>query len=209
LAGLLSGFLLPQIACRIAWLKCVRCGKEFSEDSRFDSLLLRLILSLVMAGTWAYGSLVIRNPLHAALLGLLTAIAVLISLIDLRIRIIPNEMVAALVAAGVLFQILRNGAPALLPSLLAMLITMIVFTVAAGAIGAGKVGAGDVKLAGAMALALGYPGILTAMGMMGALLFVYCLIGLAAKKLTLRSMFAFGPFLMGGMIVSLFAFPHP
>ena len=80
---------------------------------------------------------------------------------------------------------------------------IIVFTVLGLIIGLNKIGAGDVKLAGLMGLALGYPHILYALLIMSIALIGYSLVGMAIGKLTHVSMFAFAPFLMLGLVSGL------
>jgi len=121
----------------------------------------------------------------------------------LKTRIIPNELVLATIAVGVCFQITYYGAISMITALFTMAGMMILFSVAAGMVGFGKVGAGDMKLAGAMGLALGYPGILTALAAMSAGLLIYSLTGLFLRKLTMKSAFPFAPFMMLGLAVSL------
>lgn len=144
-------------------------------------------------------------------MSLIFTLSVIIAIIDLQIRLIPNELVLALLVLGLIFQITYFGKESLPSSILTMFGMMLIFSVVAGAMGFGKVGAGDVKLAGAIGLTLGYPNILTALIVLAALIVIYCSIGLATKRLTLRSMFPFAPFMMAGtvsaLICAVFGYP--
>jgi prepilin signal peptidase PulO-like enzyme (type II secretory pathway) len=106
-------------------------------------------------------------------------------------------------AAGIAFQISHSGISALVPSFVCMAVMMVLFAVAAVIVGFDKVGAGDVKLAGVMGLALGYPGIVTALMYMSASLLIFSAFGLILRRITVKSMLPFAPFMMLGMSVSL------
>jgi leader peptidase (prepilin peptidase)/N-methyltransferase len=72
----------------------------------------------------------------------------------------------------------------------------------------GQLGGGDIKLAGLLGLALGWLGwpVLVMGGMLGFLLFsVVALSLLVARRITLRSHLAFGPFMLAGAFVALIA----
>ena len=134
---------------------------------------------------------------------MLFTIAVIIAIIDIRIRIIPNELLLIMLAMGIAYQAVSFGLMAILTSLVCMVVMIIVFTAVAGFVGMDKVGAGDVKLAGAMGLVLGYPNVITAVLIMSAVFLIFTLIGMTLRKLTLKSMLPFAPFMMTGMIFTL------
>lgn len=203
LAGVGLGFFTPDISQKIALHKCKKSDKELAEDKRYTSILLKLIFCILNASVWALAGIYMENLFAAILLSILFSAAVMITVLDLHIRIIPNELVLVMLAVGIAFQAVQFGFKALAFAALTMLIIMIVFTLLAGITGFGMVGAGDVKLAGAMGLALGYPNIFTALIVMAAALLIYSLGGLLLKKLTLRSTFPLAPFLMSGMVIAL------
>jgi Flp pilus assembly protein protease CpaA len=70
--------------------------------------------------------------------------------------------------------------------------------------GSASIGAGDVKLAGAMALVLGFPQIMYGLIGMSGLLVIWIGPGLLLKKITLKSSIAFGPFMMGGTVFAVY-----
>ena len=129
----------------------------------------------------------------------LTGICLAVSVIDLRVRRIPNVLVAALaVWALVQGQILDEPdlASALLGGLVGGGIFALLFV-----LGRGAMGAGDVKFVAASGLLLGYPLILGAM--LGGILFG----GLAALALLVtgragrKDAIAYGPYLALGVWV--------
>jgi prepilin signal peptidase PulO-like enzyme (type II secretory pathway) len=203
LAGAAAGFMLPEAAQRISDYKNRKKGTDQPVSLLFISLPVKMTVSILNAILWLYSGFGTVLFLQAFALSLLFSLAILISIIDLRIRIVPNELVLAMCAAGVVFQLTFFGIRLLLSSVFIMLGMMILFTAVAGFVGFGKVGAGDVKLAGVMGFSLGYPSILTALAAMSAALLIYSLGGLITRKLTLKSAFPFAPFMMLGLAVSL------
>lgn len=203
LAGFSVGLLTPMAADKIIFYKCSRKDTKYIYDTRFTSRFVLTVVCLVNTLAWSLAGLKMENTLAALFLAILFAASVLIAVIDLRIYIIPNELVLFVLVTGILFQIQYFGFRSLLTACSAMFAMIMLFTVAAGIAGAGKVGAGDIKLAGAMGLVLGYPNIMTALIVMSAALVLYSVIGLITRKLTLHSMFAFAPFMMSGMAFSL------
>ena len=108
-----------------------------------------------------------------------------------------------MIVLGLAFQAVQFGLSALFPALLCMVAMMILFSAVAGFIGFDKVGAGDVKLAGTMGLALGYPAIISGLIIMSVVFVLFTLAGLVTKKLTLKTMVPFAPFMMTGMVFAL------
>ncbi len=198
--GAVLGFLIPKI---IKYFILSKKKAEYVVPDYINSLSFKLVFCLINAAAWFLSGLLMGNMIIALLAAVLISIAIIITAIDLLIRIIPNYLVLAMLIAGVIFQVSTNGWRGLLYALVCGVLMMAVFTAVAGMVGFGGVGAGDVKLAGAMGLALGYPQILTAMIIMAAVLIVYCLGGLLTKKLTLKSAFPFAPFMMAGMVFVL------
>lgn len=204
-AGCALGFLIPFFAQKTATYKYAAMGKELMPDLQFARIPLKIGCAVFNAAGWMVAGLFAANWVSSALMVLLWTLAIVISIVDIRIHIIPNEAVLVMAILGAGFQFSLFGVNGLLWALAAMVAVMVVFTVLAGFLGLHTVGAGDVKLAGAMALALGYPYILYGLSGMAALLAAYCVFGMAARKLTLKSMIPFAPFLMTGMLVAIAA----
>ena len=203
LAGMALGLEVPDIAQRIVLYKCRKKNSVTAKDSRYTTALLKLGLFILNGSAWCLSGLLAEHFGAAILISFLFTTAILIAIIDLRIRIVPNELLLVMVAAGIAFQAVQFGHMAILTSILCMIAMIIFFTVVAGIVGFDKVGAGDVKLAGAMGLALGYPNIITALIIMSAVFFIYTFTGLMLKKLTLKSMLPFAPFMMTGMVFAM------
>lgn len=161
------------------------------------------LFCLASAAAWVVGSLTMGGLAAGFLLGLVLVLALLLAVIDLRVRVIPNELVLALLLTGVVFQLYHGGVAALLNAMLTMVALALLFLLFAALLGLGMVGAGDVKLAAAMGMVLGYPAVMPAMIIMSTAFALVGLGGLLSRRLTLKSMLPFAPFLMLGMVVSL------
>jgi Flp pilus assembly protein protease CpaA len=204
-AGAAAGWFIPLIARKTAEYKLKKAGKTLPVDKRFSSLLLKLICLVVSGTLWATVGLLTANLFQAALLAVILLDAAVITVVDIKIHIIPNEAVLFMLLAGLLLQITSNGLEAIIAAVVSMLAVMIVFIMLGSILGFHTIGAGDVKLAGAMGLMLGYPYIMYALIGMSALFLVWCCGGLLARKLSLKSMFAFAPFMMGGTVLAIVA----
>ena len=203
LVGMVAGYLMLVWTDKLIEKKSSQKNIKKEGTEFFSKNYLKITLVMINAAAWAGAGLQGKNPLDALLLVILFSLAVMIAMIDLRIHIIPNELVIAILFIGICFQLIHFGGRSLLIAAACMLGIMIIFLIVAALIGFDKVGAGDVKLAGAMGLVLGYPDILTAVQAMCVAMLIYIFIGLKAYRLTLKSMFAFGPFMMMGLIVAL------
>ena len=203
LAGAALGFVLPVISQKLAQYKYRKKSLIFEDDSRYTTLLIKLGLCVLNGGSWLFSVFCAESIIVAALLSILFSIALLTALVDIQIRIIPNELLLVMIILGLAFQAVQFGFSALLSAFLCMVAMMFLFSAVAGFIGFDKVGAGDVKLAGVMGLALGYPSIISGLIIMSAIFVLFTLAGLVTKKLTLKTMVPFAPFMMTGMVFAL------
>ena len=199
IVGLVIGYKIPDISDKI--IKYKRPETNIDENNFLDSNIMRVMIVAVTAVLWVLSGS-INNTIIGLLISAQITIGIIIAYIDVKIRIIPNELVLAMVVLGIIFQILNYGFKALIGAAITMVVMMAVFTAVAGFVGFGKVGAGDVKLAGAMGIALGYPLIVTAIGVMAVSLLVFILSGMALKKIYLSTMLPFAPFMITGYITA-------
>lgn len=204
-AGLIGGFFIPLLAHKTAVYKYAQRGRALAADGRYTGTLAKAGSTVYNMAGWALAGLLAGNLPAALLAALLWTASLLIGIVDIRTRIIPNEAAAVLAVLGALFQLSYFGIRGLLWALVCMAAVMAVFSILALVMGGGAVGAGDVKLAGAMGLALGYPHILHGLIGMGVFLAVYSFAGFALKKITLRSMVPFAPFLLTGLDIAIIA----
>ena len=203
LTGALSGFIIPYAAQKLSLYKASVAKRANAFDNLFTSVYTKVIVCLLSAAVWALAAAGMENLFLALLISLLFGLSLLTALVDLKINVIPNELVISMLIVGIVFQCSYYGFDSLLTAILCMAIIAGLFNIIAVALGFSKVGAGDVKLSGVMGLVLGYPNIIAALTIMSISLLIYSQIGLLTRKLTLRSMLPFAPFMMFGLIMTL------
>ena len=119
--------------------------------------------------------------------------------IDAKNRVIPNELVLAILVLAAAFGLTGTIHFQIWMSLIGLVVCFIIFFLP-GLFGK-QVGAGDVKLAASMGFALGLTGSLYAIAAMGALVLLYTFLDnrlpLAER---LKTMIPMGPFLALGLI---------
>lgn len=198
--GLCIGYLIPLLSHKIIEFK--KISIEYKE-SQYLTKYIKIVICIFNGVTWYYSFSSIDNIMIALLISMQITLGIMVAYIDVKIRIIPNELVLSMIALGIMFQITYFGFKSLIVAIICMVVMMIVFTAVAGFVGFGKVGAGDVKLAGAMGLCLSYPLIITAIGIMAISLLGFILTGMALKKIYLSTMLPFAPFMITGYIAAL------
>ncbi len=203
LAGAALGYSLPDISQKLAQYKFRKKGMPFEPDARYMAMPVKLGVCILNAATWTLSGFLADNFLIISLVSALFSTGLLTALVDIQIRIVPNELLLVILILGLAFQSAQFGFAAIVPALLCMAAMMLLFSTVAGFVGFDKVGAGDVKLAGTMGLALGYPAIVSGLVIMGAVFLLFTIVGLLAKKLTLKTMVPFAPFMMTGMVFAL------
>jgi leader peptidase (prepilin peptidase)/N-methyltransferase len=137
---------------------------------------------------------------RALYLMLMLVVAAGISYIDATHRVIPNELVLAVIALSAVFGFTGVISFQIWSSLLGFAACFVVFLIPC--LWKQKIGAGDVKLAAAMGFALGFSGSLYAIVCMGGLVLLYLL---AERRLLvaegLKTMIPMGPFLAAALVV--------
>ena len=202
--GLLAGLLLPMLSEKLSAWKCRKKSREFLPNPKFTALWAKLACGVGNGVGWGlcwyFGSAAVVPTVLAALIW---SLGIMLIVVDLRLRLIPNEVLLWMLILGIPMQIMLKGVNGLLGG---VFLSMVVFCLCATLgrfMGFYKIGAGDVKLAMVMAITLGNPAVLTALlGMSGSLL-VVLLVGLLLKKMTLKSMLPLGPFIVPGYWVGL------
>lgn len=135
-----------------------------------------------------------------ALAGAMVLLLVLVSLVDLDLQIIPDELVGVGALLGVSHALTMGLRASVLGGATGF------FTLAAIAlIGRGAMGGGDVKLMGALGLYLGFPHIVVAM--MAAFILAALVAGvlLVTGQRKGRDLIPFGPFLAAGTLMAMLA----
>lgn len=202
--GLAAGWFVPITAEKLIAHKFLKKKKEVPNGKKYLSVCAKLICMLISGILLAVTGLLTNIGLNAVLFSVIMIDAVLISVIDIRVRMIPNEAVFLLAAVGLVLLITTGNVEGIFQAAISMFFVMFVFIALGSAMGSESIGAGDVKLAGAMALVLGFPQIMYGLIGMSGMLVIWIGTGLLLKKLTLKSSLAFGPFMMSGTVLAVY-----
>jgi len=203
-AGLAAGLFLPELTEAICSVKFRRKNRELTPDARYSSWPVRLLLAILNAAGWGFFMYAAGSAAQICLSCLIWYVSILIGAVDARVRLVPNELLLILAAAGVAQRLVLAGWEGLVSSAIFMVVLMVFFVSAAKLIGGlWCVGAGDVKLAGALGLVLGYPVILAGVLVMAVSMVLFCGVGLLTKKLSRTAMIPLAPFLSLGMLAGL------
>lgn len=204
-AGLIIGFIIPYLAKKMIHYKCAIWSKNISAFkmlNRHKQMLIFLNASLFVLAGW-------QMPLaEAILVCAFILIALTATVVDTHIRIIANETVILMLILGIIYRIIVGGAYSLLGSLGALMFVVVIFgaTAVITKLITKKtgIGAGDIKLAIAIAITVGYPGVIYFLGGMAFTIGVYCAAGLLLRMLTPKSTFPMCGHIMTGFLIVLF-----
>ncbi|MEZ4357807.1 MAG: prepilin peptidase [Eubacteriales bacterium] len=124
-----------------------------------------------------------------------------LSAVDLSIRKIPNELIAALLIIKIVSIVVIGDYESILPALAGLLAGFVIFLVPS--LLKIEIGWGDVKLAAASGFCLGIMGVFQAVLIMAAVMAIYFIYLLISKKGTLKTKVAIGPSFSIGMMLTL------
>lgn len=137
---------------------------------------------------------------------LLLAVSACVFVIDAKHRVIPNELVLAILVLAAVFGFSGTFSFQIWSSLLGLAACFVLFFVPS--LFGKNVGAGDVKLAAAMGFALGLTGSLYAIVGMGVLVLAYLLLQVRVPMLErLKAVIPMGPFLALALIAVSIVLP--
>lgn len=193
--------LIPLFSFLFQRGRCRSCGAVIGWSYFIVEILSGLIAASVPVAALAMGA----PAFSAALWTTGFLVLLLITLIDMRLQIIPDELTVALIALGLAITSF-GGPPAPWTAHLAAAFGAALFFLGLIAVTRGKgMGVGDAKLAFALGLIFGWPDILLLIMLAfvtGAVVGV-ALIAAGSKKL--KSAVPFGPFLaLGAALVFFF-----
>ena len=207
LVAVIYFFLAPKIADWILQEKKKRRKKPL-EIKELNPYCWYAIGAVSLVAT--YFALEKFDIVHLSFFLVFELFAAVISMIDFRARIIPNELVIVLSAIGFIYSLVTKGLQGLGVALIAPVVLFILFMIIM--VGFQKLtgkqfvmGAGDLKLMMVASLVVGnLVGFqIFLLGMAGSMM-AYILIGLGLKKITLYSLYPMAAFIMLGMLLGLF-----
>lgn len=192
--------LLPLVS--FLWLRG-RCRYCRSPIPRWHAAVELASTALFVA---AFAANPHRSSLDLVFLFVLFSVLLALAAIDLQTFLLPDPLVAAFAVVG-FSRSLFLGVPGLSDSLLGGVIGFLLLGLIAMVPLRGKqrtaMGFGDVKLAGAMGLTLGLPGLLAALFIAFVLGGAWGGVLLVLGRATRKSRIPFGPFLTGAAAVVL------
>jgi leader peptidase (prepilin peptidase) / N-methyltransferase len=194
--GLASGEALAAYA---GWI--VRCRRSGLNEPLVQGAAAAMLAN---GAGWLMACLLGKNALDAVELGLMVSASVVFTLVDFRIRVVPNELVAALLCLSALLAWMESGPAAFPGRIVGLLAALTLFLLAMLIAGPGKVGWGDVKLGAAVGFAAGFPGVLMAVLVMALLASLTAAVCRLLKRTQKGSPMPFAGFLTAGMVVTLF-----
>jgi prepilin signal peptidase PulO-like enzyme (type II secretory pathway) len=221
--------LIPIISFIIQRARCRSCKAPIAWQHFIVEIISGLLFVAIHARI-AHGAIYLHQSpgVIAALSAVWIAVfmvLLLITLIDLRLYIIPDEAQIALVVLGILLGILESS-HFVIPhdSLLGgygylfgggttiWMKQLLGFVVGGGALGLlvaitrGRgMGMGDVKLAAALGIVFAWPDISVLLGLSFIIGSLYALFAMFRRGATLKSAVPFGPFIALGALVLFFA----
>lgn len=201
-AGFAAGGFVPGVGERLMAYKVKKRGKEFAVYGFFG--WKQWLYPIGVAASWMAAALEPSIP-KALFFTIVSYVMFVVTYLDNRYRIIPNEVTLAVLLSGLGYGLMTKGLAGFGGALIGALAGFIICLVAA-ALTKGKkaVGAGDVKLLAACCCLGGVPGFMDVLLYMAAALGVYCVGGLMIKRLSLNSYFPMGGFIAMGLVLSLY-----
>lgn len=221
--------LIPIVSFVLQLGRCRSCRAPIAWQHTIIEIVSGLIFVAVPARIAAGGAYLNQGPeifiMISALWIAVIMILLLITLIDLRLYIIPDEAQIALVVLGITLCVLETmhivipresflGSYGLLfgGGTAVWMKYALGFIAGAGSLGLlvaltrGRgMGIGDVKLAGALGVVFTWPDIVVLLGLSFILGSLYAIVAMARTSATLKTAIPFGPFIALGAVVLFFA----
>lgn len=182
---------------------CEQCGKRLGTPLVLE-LATAAVLALLLgrfAGQWW----------EVAAFAFIGVLGVALATIDVAVQRLPDRLTLpaypALAALLGVAAIVGGDVGALGRALLGGLVLAASYYLLA-LLRAGQLGGGDIKLAGLLGMALGWlgwPVLFMGTALAFVLFAVISLVLLAARRISLRSHLAFGPFMLGGALLAVVA----
>ncbi|MCI0503065.1 MAG: prepilin peptidase [Fusobacteria bacterium] len=204
--GLIIGFSMPVVATLVNKYKLNKYDREYDEDHEYKGYT-SFVTAVLLFFLFYIAAAIYKMPVLLIVM-IMLMLAVIGTLVDMKIRLIPNELVLIILILGIAFRILSVGFASLKGSLIALVLVIVIFGITAGITymirGSVGVGAGDFKLMSVIAIAVGIPGVVYFLIGLSVALVVYVIYGTLTKRLTLGSAFPMCGPIMVGFVYSLF-----
>ena len=158
-----------------------------------------MLLSFVTGTLFTVCAFSAIRPTQILVRSLVCGLCYLATILDLKYRIIPNEIILGLLASGVislLFGVQQISFGSALGGFgVCFALFLLPFTIGR------KVGGGDVKLAAAIGFCVGFHGALTVTVIMGTMILLYTLLAKGTFFEAIKSMIPMAPFVTVAFLV--------
>ena len=165
-----------------------------------NKVLTGIVLLLNGSG-WLYAAVTSGYSLRTAQFIIILSTVMIISIIDINTRIIPNALILFLLLFSLLLSVFGAENQSFLLHLLGLAVTGVLFCIPL--LLTKTVGSGDIKYLAVMGFCLGFPDAIKAIMLFSAILLVWLVILLISKKGGLQTKLALGPFISIGFVATL------
>ncbi|MGL5256885.1 MAG: prepilin peptidase [Proteocatella sp.] len=198
--SIILGLSIPSISYKIIEYKCSKLNLEVPKVfSKAIYIYIGLIMSFLGFIVGVLGLKINISILALVLIG----ISLSITLIDIKLNIIPNEMVLTMFFLGIIYRFFLGGLSSIINSFVGAVIMTLFFGISMIIFGTSKLGAGDIKLATVSGFIASFEYLPTLLFMMALSIAIVCSIGLLIKKLKRTDMIPFAGFIIFGMDIAL------
>lgn len=185
----------------------VKNGTENISFKGFCSTIVKNKINSIIFMTingigWSCAFAIAGTGFQAIQIMVVVSAALLISIIDMKIRIIPNELVLLLFISSLFFAFASIKNQPILPHFIGLLIGVAFFSIPF--LLKSNLGGGDIKYIAVMGFCLGFPDIVKAMMILSSVLLVWLIYIMISKKGGLKTKFAMGPFISIGFVATMF-----
>ena len=201
ISGFVIGWFIPNMYRGVIEYKCAQRSRD--TPSFNSSIWHNVLFGIGNTIMYAFAMVLTGDYVLAMSASILISLAVIITAVDIKIRLIPNELVLALLLMGAVYRLNLSGVSGIIPSLAGALIMVLLFGLSGKIAGFNKVGAGDLKLAFAIGIVCASTNIVPALMVMAVTLAAVSVGGMLIGKLRRTDMIPFAGFMMAGMTAGI------
>lgn len=201
ISGFVIGWFIPNMYRGVIEYKCAQRSRD---TPSFNSSIWHNVLfgigNMIM---YSFAMVLTGDYVLAMSASILISLAFIITAVDIKIRLIPNELVLVLILLGAIYRLNLEGVSGIIPSLAGALIMVFLFGLSGKIAGFNKVGAGDLKLAFAIGIVCASTNIVPTLLVMAVTLAAVSVGGILIGKLRRTDMIPFAGFMMAGMTAGI------
>lgn len=160
-------------------------------------------LCVVNLAGWSILYKLFGASLYLLVAGFILVATIILSIVDIKIRKIPNEMLLLVIVAGIVSHIIKAENLSIETHILGIITGLGIFTLGNVITGGKKVGSGDIKLAACIGFITGFPLVIPTL--LIASIAVSAIGGLMILKGTISKdvPIPYAPFMMLGLMISM------